>query len=92
MPLHAFVDATQDAYNAVVYATCAYKDGSVSSNIAAAKTRVAPSVSTSIPRLELTKTYLKNFESPRDPVESVYILVGQRKLLWWIRRRSSSPS
>ena len=53
MSLHTFVDASQDAYGAVVYARCTYKDGSVSSNMVAAKNRVAPSISTSIPRLEL---------------------------------------
>lgn len=40
--LHTFVDASEGAYGA----------GSVSTNIVAAKTRVAPSVATSIPRLE----------------------------------------
>ena len=51
--LHTFVDASENAYGAVVYARCLLKDGSVTRNIVAAKTRVAPSVSTSIPRLEL---------------------------------------
>ena len=56
MSLHTFVDASQDAYGAVVYARCTYKDGSVLSNMVAAKTRVAPSISASIPRLELMPT------------------------------------
>ena len=51
--LHSFVDASENAYGAVVYTRCLYKDGSVTHNIVAAKTRVAPNVSTSIPRLEL---------------------------------------
>ena len=53
MSIYTFVDASQDTYGAVVYARCTYKDGSVSSNMVAAKTRVAPSISTSILRLEL---------------------------------------
>ena len=40
MSLHTFVDASEDAYVAVVYARCAFEDGSVSSNIVAAKSRV----------------------------------------------------
>ena len=51
--LHTFVDASEEAYGAVVYARFSYRDASVSTNIVAAKTRVAPSVVTSIPRLEL---------------------------------------
>lgn len=51
--LHTFVDTSEEAYGAVVYARFSYRDGSVSTNIVAAKTRVAPSVATSIPRLEL---------------------------------------
>ena len=49
MSLHTFVYASLDAYGAVVYARCTYKDGSFSSKAVAVKTRVAPSMSTSIP-------------------------------------------
>lgn len=50
--LHTFADASEVAYGAVVYARYCYQDGSISTNIVAAKTRVAPSKATSIPRLE----------------------------------------
>ena len=53
MSLHTFVDASEDAYGAVVYARSTYMDGSVSVNLVAARTRVAPILATSIPRLEL---------------------------------------
>lgn len=53
MTLHTFADASKRSYGAVVYARCQYEDGSVSANIAAAKTRVLPNIATSIPRLEL---------------------------------------
>ena len=53
MSLHTFVDASENAYGAVVYARCTYEDGSSSSEIVAAKFRVAPCIATSIPRLEL---------------------------------------
>ena len=51
--LHTFADASEDAYGAVAYVRCSYQDGTVSANKLAAKTRVAPSKATSIPRLEL---------------------------------------
>ena len=53
MSLHTFVDASESAYGAVVYARCTYEDGTVSTNIVAAKTWVSPNIATSIPRLEL---------------------------------------
>ena len=53
MSLHTFVDASESAYVVVVYARCQYEDGSVSTNIVAAKTRVSPNIATSIPRLDL---------------------------------------
>ena len=56
--LHTFVDASQDAYGAVVYLKVSYESGSVSSQLVAAKTRVAPLAATSIPRLELMAAIL----------------------------------
>lgn len=50
---HTFVDASEEAYGVVVYTRFSYRDGSVTTNIVAAKSKVAPSVATSIPRLEL---------------------------------------
>ena len=51
--LHTFVNASEDTYGAVVYARYTYLDGTISANIVAAKTRVSPSKTMSIPRLEL---------------------------------------
>ena len=51
--LHGFSDASAQAYGAVVYLRAVYKDGSISSNIMASKTRVAPLKVQTIPRLEL---------------------------------------
>lgn len=94
MSLHTFVDASTDAYGAVVYARCTYKDGFSSSNIIAAKTRVAPSISTSIPRLELmaaivgvrlTTRISKVLEIPMN--QSTF-WSDSANVLWWIRGRS----
>ena len=41
MSFHTFVDASESAYGAVVYARCQYEECSVSTNIVAAKTRVS---------------------------------------------------
>ena len=53
LSLHTFVDSSESAFGAVVYARYSYQDGSISTNIIVAKTKVAPSIATSIPRLEL---------------------------------------
>ena len=94
MSLHTFVDASQDAYGAVVYARCTYKDGSVSSNMVAAKTRVAPSISTSIPRLELMAAVVGVRLTTRIS-KVLEIQLSQStfwsdsaNVLWWIRGRS----
>jgi len=51
--LHIFADASQEAYGAVLYARHRYKDGTVTCNLVASKSRVAPLHAVSIPRLEL---------------------------------------
>ena len=44
--LHTYVYASKDAYGAVVNARYNYPDGAISTNIVAAKNRVAPSITT----------------------------------------------
>ncbi len=84
----------EHAYGAVVYARYTYQDGSISSNIVAAKTRVAPSISTSIPRLELDGaiigirlaiTVSKALEM--SMAQSIF-WSDSMNVLWWIRGRS----
>ena len=92
--LHTFVDASEAAYGAVVYARCVYQDGTISTNIVAAKTRVAPNTSTSIPRLELMGAVIGVRLSTRIATvlklqmsHSVFWSDSQN-VLWWIRGRS----
>ena len=47
------MDASESAFGAVTYVRYCYEDGTISTNIVAARTRVAYSAATSIPRLEL---------------------------------------
>ena len=51
--LHGFSDASEAAFAAAVYIRAVYIDGSVSSKLVVAKTRVAPLHTVSMPRLEL---------------------------------------
>lgn len=51
--IHTFADASIEAYGAVTYARHEYTDGTVSCNLVASKSKVAPLNAVSIPRLEL---------------------------------------
>ena len=93
--LHTFVDASENAYGAVVYARYSYEDGSISTNIVAAKTRVAPSETTSIPRLELmgavTGVRLSTRISKVLELQTGHSVFWSDSwnVLWWIRGRSA---
>ena len=92
--LHAFVDASQDAYGAVVYRKFVYRSGKQSCRLIAAKSRVAPLKAMSIPRLELTATVL----GARLTVSITSVLnlkpdqitywSDSVNVLWWIRNPS----
>lgn len=51
--LHAFCDASKDAYAAVIYSRVEYEDDHVFINLLASRARLAPLKGLSIPRLEL---------------------------------------
>ena len=53
LQLHGFADASSAACAAVVYLRAVYQDGSVTSRLVVAKTKVSPLKAVSIPRLEL---------------------------------------
>ena len=92
--LHTFVDASENAYGALVYARCNYDDGTVSSEIEAAKSRVAPSIETRIPRLELMGAIIglrlisKIAEVLEIRVSDTIFWSDSVNTLWWIRGQS----
>lgn len=94
LALHTFLDASENAYGAVVYARYSYEDGSLSSNIVAAKTRVAPTNATSIPRLELMGAVVgvrmaKRISATLDiPMNTSVFWSDSVNVLWWVRGRS----
>ena len=51
--VHAFCDASEHAYAAVVFLRSCYEDGRIHVRLAASKSKVAPMTKQSIPRLEL---------------------------------------
>ena len=53
LQLHGFADASTAACAAVVYLRAVYEDGSITSRLVVAKTKVSPLKAVSIPRLEL---------------------------------------
>ena len=92
--LHTLVDASEDAFGAVAYVRYSYQDGTISTNIVAAKTRVAPIIATSIPRLELMGAVIGVRLSTR--IASVLALhmsqavfwSDSQNVLWWIHGHS----
>ncbi|XP_070547932.1 uncharacterized protein [Ptychodera flava] len=94
LTLHTFVDASQEAYCAVTYARYAYDDGSVHSQIVAAKTRVAPLKATSIPRLELMGAILglrlatASSRALETELKQSTFWSDSMDVLWWVRGRS----
>ena len=51
--MHAFSDASEHAYAAVVFLHSCYDDGRIDARLAASKSKVSPMTKQSIPRLEL---------------------------------------
>ena len=94
--LHTFVDASQDAYGAVVYSRATYKSGAVSIRFVAAKSRVAPLAATSIPRLELMATVLGSRMAGstsrvlNTSLDQATFWSDSMNVLWWTRGKSRS--
>ena len=92
--LHTFVDASEDAFGAVAYVRYSYQDGTISTNIVAAKTRVAPTIATSIPRLELMGAVIGVRLSKRIArvlelqMSKAVFWSDSQNVLWWIHGHS----
>ena len=94
--LHTFLDASQDAYGAVVYSRATYKSGAVSIRFVAAKSRVAPLAATSIPRVELMAAVLglrmagSISRVLNSSLDQATCWSDSMNVVWWIRGRSRS--
>lgn len=56
--LHGFADASTKAYGCAIYAKVTARDGTITTNLILAKSRVAPKCLMTIPRLELCGAHL----------------------------------
>jgi len=79
--LHGFSDASSLAYGAVLYFKTVYVDGSVTVGIVAAKTRVSPVKSQTIPRLELIAALI--LSRLAVTVHNSLELVGSVEMFLW---------
>ena len=92
--LQVFVDASQDAYGAVVYMGSQGVKGNVLLSFIASKTRVAPLQSISIPRLELMAAVLgKRLTLSIAEVldidkEFITFWTDSTSVIWWVRGHS----
>ena len=92
--MHTFVDASENAFGAVVYTRYRYGDGSFSTYIVAAKTQVAPSKALSIPHIELVGAVLGMRLSTRISnvmnlnMNQLIYWSDSLDVLWWILGRS----
>eukprot|EP00117_Sycon_ciliatum_P005595 scpid65819/ scgid9476/ len=92
--VHIFADASQDAYRAVAYYRVVNRDKTVTCRLVMSRSRVAPTTSTSIPRLELlaavagvdlVKAIIKSL---RHSITAVVFWTDSQGVLHWIRGAS----
>jgi Pao retrotransposon peptidase len=94
MTIHVFADASSEAYGAVAYARHLYKTGEVSVRFIYSKTKVAPLMSMSIPRLQLMAAILA-LRLSQNVVRALEIAASDvqfwndcMNVLWWLRSHS----
>ena len=92
--MHTFVDASENAFGAVAYVRYSYQDRTISTNIVAAKTKVAPTTVTSIPHLELMGAVIGVRLSTRIArvlelqMRQAVFWSDSQNVLWWIHGHS----
>ena len=88
--IHRFSDAFQHAYVGVIYIRTVYRDATASVSLVIAKTKVAPLMPSTIPRLELCGALLLNklLQTVREDLsiqtDSVYAWMDSSIVLSWI--------
>ena len=93
--LHGFGDASTSAYSAAVYIKCLDEAGHASTHLVISKSRVAPAMTVSLPRLELlaavVNARLLKFvaESLTLKIDRVVCWTDSMVTLQWIRGSSS---
>ena len=92
--LHVFVDASTVAYGAVAYARTTDQDGIVACRLVAAKSRVAPVQTVSVPRLELLAAIVVHqlaqsiTQALGTPLGEVVFWSDSNTVLLWLRSYS----
>lgn len=88
--LHGFSDASTRAYAGVVYCRVEQQDGTVSTNLIASRTKVAPLKTISLPRLELCGALLLSrllkqvILAMRIPLDQTYCWTDSTIVLAWL--------
>ena len=92
--IHTFVDASTQAYGAVLYIRHIKTNGKILTRFIAAKARVAPLKTISIPRLELTAAVLglrlseEVSKTLKIPISCITFWSDSMNVLWWVRNNS----